>query len=831
VRTFITTIAGSGALLTVFAVSPAPYPQLGEAPSAVVGIDFTEEARLSEMRLGDAASENELIDQYCVRCHSDRRLQGNLSLEGFDAGDPVADPELTEKMVVKLRAEMMPPPGSRRPAGDSLTALVEALERRMDAHAAANPNPGGRTFQRLNRAEYERSVYDLLGLRIHAGDYLPLDTKSNNFDNIADVQMVSPTLLDAYLTAAAEISRLAIGNATAGPTERQYRIPRWVTQTERVEGAPFGTRGGTSVLHTFPADGEYIFRFSFHHETTGAAVGNGRSALTTPDDPEQVEISVDGVRVALLDFDRWMHVENPEGVEMRTGPIFLTAGPRRVTAAFVKRMEGPVQDLIRPHDWSLASTAIAGSYGVLSLPHMRDLVIAGPWNVTGVSNHPVRDAIFSCYPDRPEQEGRACASQIVERLAPRAFRRPITDDDRTALLRFYDMGYADGGFEIGVRTALEAMLASPHFVFRFEEAPGPVELGDTYRINDIDLASRLSYFLWGLPPDEELMAVATSGRLSAPETLEAQVMRMLGDARAEALSTRFAAQWLRLQDLEKVNPDVRFAPDFHQQLADAMMRETELFFTHLVREDRSMFELYTADYTFVNERLARHYGIPNVTGDAFRMVRYPYEHRRGILGHGSILTLTSHASRTSPVLRGKWLMEVVMGTPPPPPPPGVPPLEETTDEATEGRMMTTKERMEIHRQNPTCNACHRFIDPIGLALDSYDMTGKWRIKENGVGLETDGELWDGTPINGPMALQQALLDRPVLLLRAFTSNLMAYGLGRRVEHFDQPTIRRIVREAEQDDYRISSFVLGVVHSDAFQMQRAGAVTATAANHD
>jgi len=831
VKTFIATIAGSGALFSLFAVSSAPYPHLGDAPSALVGVGFSEAERRSDVRLDDPAAENELIEQYCVRCHSDRRLQGNLSLERFDAGDPVADAVLTEKIVVKLRAEMMPPPGSRRPAGDSLTALVEALEGRMDAYAAANPNPGGRTFQRLNRAEYQRSVYDLLGLQINAGDYLPLDTKSNNFDNIADVQMVSPTLLDAYLTAAAEISRLAIGNPTAGPTERQYRIPRWVTQTERVEGAPFGTRGGTSVLHTFPADGEYVFRFSFHHETTGAAVGNGRSALTTPDDPEQVEISVDGVRVALLDFDRWMHVENPEGVEMRTEPIFVAAGPKRVTAAFVKRMEGPVQDLIRPHDWSLASTAIAGSYGVLSLPHMRDLVIAGPWNVTGVSNHPVRERIFSCYPERPDQDGRACAAEIVDRLAPRAFRRPITDEDRTALLRFYDMGYSDGGFEIGVRTALEAMLASPHFVFRFEEAPGPVELGDTYRISDIDLASRLSYFLWGLPPDEQLMALAAAGRLSAPETLEAQVMRMLGDSRAEALSTRFAAQWLRLQDLEKVNPDVRFAPDYHQQLADAMIHETELFFTHLVREDRSMFELYTADYTFVNERLARHYGIPDVTGDAFRMVRYPYEHRRGILGHGSILTLTSHASRTSPVLRGKWLMEVVMGTPPPPPPPGVPPLEETTDEATDGRMMTTKERMEIHRQNPTCNACHRFIDPIGLALDSYDMTGKWRIKENGVALETDGELWDGTPINGPMALQQALLDRPVLLLRAFTSNLMAYGLGRRMEYFDQPTIRRIVREAEQDDYRISSFVLGVVHSDAFQMQRVGAVTATAANHD
>ncbi len=830
-KTLITAIATTGTLFTYAAVAWTP----AEDDFALAGEPRVHEvasAPASGLVFDDPAAEGELIEQYCVRCHSDRRLQGNLSLEDFDPIAPSNDPVLAEKVVVKLRAEMMPPPGARRPAGDSLTALVEALESRLDAAAAADPNPGGRTFQRLNRAEYQRSIKDLLGLDIDAGDYLPLDTKSNNFDNIADVQMVSPTLLDAYLTAAAEISRLAVGNPTATPLERQYRIPRWVSQSERVEGAPFGTRGGTSVVHTFPADGEYVFRFSFHHETTGTAVGNGRSSLATPDDPEQVEVSIDGERVALLDIDRWMHVENPEGVEMRTEPIRVTAGPKRVTAAFVKRMEGPVQDLVRPHDWSLASTAIAGSYGVLSLPHMRDLVIAGPWDVTGVSDHPIRDRIFSCYPERPEQrpdEARACAAEIIDRLGPEAFRRPLTDENREALIGFYDMGVEEGGFEIGVRTALEAMLASPHFVFRFEEAPAEVELGETYRVSDEDLASRLSYFLWGLPPDEELMRLAAEDRLSDPETLEAQVLRMLRDERAEALSTRFASQWLRLQDLEKVHPDVRFAPDYHQQLADAMLRETQLFFTHLVREDESMFELYTADYTFVNERLARHYDIPGVSGDQFRRVDYPYDYRRGILGHGSVLTLTSHAGRTSPVLRGKWIMEVVMGTPPPPPPPGVPPLEETSDEATEGRMLTTKERMEVHRANPTCNACHRFIDPLGLALDSYDMTGKWRIKENGVALETNGELYDGTPIDGPLALQQALLDRPVLLLRAFTSNLMAYALGRRVEYYDQPVVRRIVREAEEEDYRISSFVLGVVKSDAFQMQRAGAVSTAAAN--
>jgi len=765
----------------------------------------------------EAFDENDVVQEYCVRCHSDRRLRGNLSLEGFDAATPEAMGEVAEKMIVKLRAGMMPPPGTGRPAGDTIDLLVASLESRMDRAAERAPNPGGRTFQRLNQAEYAGSVYDLLGLRINGADYLPPDTKSANFDNIADVQMLSPTLLDAYLNAAAEISRLAVGDPSATSTEAQYRVPRWASQTERVEGAPYGTRGGVSVIHTFPADGDYVFRFSFHHETTGTAVGNGSSALnTTPESPEQVEISVDGERVALLDIDRWMTVSSPGGVEMRTDPIALPAGPHRVTAAFVQKADGPVQDLIAPHEWSLASTAIAGTYGIMSLPHMRDLVIVGPENVTGVSDTPIRRAIFTCRPTSQEEE-RPCAEEIIDRLGSRAFRRPLDDDDRSALLRFFEYGREDGGFEIGIRTALEAMLASPHFVFRFEEAPGNVEPGRSWDITDEDLASRLSYFLWGLPPDAELTEVAQQGRLSDDDELERQVQRMLADPRAEALGTRFAAQWLRLQDLERVHPDVRLEPDYHQQLADAMLKETELFFTNLVRNDRPMFELYTADYTFLNERLARHYGIDGVTGDAFRRVQYPNDNRRGVLGHASILTLTSHAGRTSPVLRGKWVMEVIMGTPPPPPPPGVPDLEET--EASEaGRVLTTRERMEIHRANPTCNACHRFMDPIGLSLDSYGVTGKWRIRENGNPLDTRGDYYDGSPITNPIELQQALLARPVPLVRTFTANLMAYALGRRVEWFDQPTVRRIVREAEREDYRMSAFFLGVVKSDAFRMQ-------------
>ena len=762
-----------------------------------------------------AATLTEVVQRYCLVCHNDALLTGNLSLAGFDVDNLASRAETVERMILKLRAGMMPPPGMPRPAGDTLELLVSTLEGRMDAALAANPNPGARSFQRLNRAEYERSVEDLLDLDVDAGEYLPLDTKSANFDNIADAQMLSPTLLEAYLNAASGIARLALGDAGATASETQYQVSRWASQTERVEGAPYGTRGGISVEHNFPADGEYVFRVSFHHETTGTLVGNGRNALHTDESPEQLEISIDGERVAVLELDRWMHVSDPDGVNMRSEPIFVRSGAHRVTAAFLRHAEGPVQDLISPHDWSLASTAIAGTYGLLALPHLRDLVVGGPFNPTGVSETASRQAIFTCRPTDPSEEA-ACATEIVSRLGSRAFRRPLENQDLEALLAFYRTGADEGGFEAGIGTALEAILASPHFVFRFEEPPADAPADGGYRIGDVDLASRLSFFLWGTSPDEELMALAVAGRLSDPGVLDAQVSRMLADARAEALGTRFAGQWLRLQDLEKINPNVRLQPDFYQQLRESMLRETELFFYNLVREDRSVLDLYNADYTFVNERLARHYGIPDVAGEHFRRVNYPDDNRRGLFGHGSILTLTSHAGRTSPVLRGKWVMEVLLGTPPPPPPPGVPDLDET-EESEGGRMLTTRERMAMHAANPVCNACHQFMDPIGLALDNFGVTGKWRLRENGMPLDTRGQLYDMTPVSSPGELQEALLARPAPLIRTFTANLMAYALGRRVEYYDQPLIRAIVREAEKEDYRISAFIRGVVESDAFQM--------------
>ncbi len=754
--------------------------------------------------------ETEVVQRVCVRCHNDRRLVGNLSLEGFTVEEAGGNADIAERMVRKLRAGMMPPPGTRRPAGDTLVVLAERLESILDVTAAGRPNPGPRTFQRLNRPEYERAVHDLLELDVDAGDWLPLDQMSANFDNIADVQVMSPTLVESYLNAAAEISRWAVGDRTAPPVDRAYKQTDYASQHpwDRIEGAPYGTRGGIVVNHVFPADGEYVFELGF---SSGA---NSRF--------EDVDISVDGERVALLFHARTGAGADGRGANpVQTGPVFVRAGQKPVSATFIRGFDGPYEDLIRPHDWSMAGGGSGGS-GITTLPHLRELVIRGPLNVTGVSDTPTRRKIFVCRPTSRE-ELRPCARRIIEGLATRAYRRPATMSDVQGLMTFFESGAGTGGFEEGVRRALEALLASPHFVFRPEREPEDVEPGEVYPVSSVDLASRLSFFLWGAPPDEALMSVAADGRLQDEGELERQALRMLEDPRSSALGSRFARQWLRLQDLYKVHPDPNFFPNFDDNLADAMRRETELFFNSLVREDRSILDLYRADYTFVNERLAAHYGFPSASGSHFRRVGYPDDRRVGLLGHGSVLVLTSLANRTSPVLRGKWVMEVMLGTPPPPPPPGIPDLEET-EASRDGRILTTRERMEIHRENPACRSCHRFMDPIGLALDNFDVTGKWRSLENGVPLDTRGDFYDGTPVATPAELSRALLKRPLPLVRTFTENLMAYALGRRVEYYDQPAVREIVRRAEADGYPVSSLILGVVRSDAFRFRQATAAT-------
>ena len=790
-------------------IAPGPAPRTNApAPAAPV----TSRGSADGVMSPDA--QTQMVKQYCAGCHSDRGKAGGLTLASFDAAQLLDHSETAEKMIRKLRTGMMPPAGAKRPEEAALMQLAAAFESRIDRAAALNPNPGYRPFQRINRAEYARAVKDLLSLDVDVSALLPADTISHGFDNIADVQMMTPTVLEGYLRAAAKISRDALGDATTSPTSMIYPVPRTAAQLRHVEGAPIGTRGGISVVHIFPADGEYRVRMMMHSIPTGQLYGSTTRG-------EQIEVSINGMRKALIDINPRMSEADPQGINVQTEPIFVKAGPQRVSAAFIERWESPADDLIKPIDYTLADTQIGSALGVTTVPHLREMEVNGPHRVTGVSDTISRRRVFVCRPTSPDEEA-PCAEKIVRHLASTAFRRPVSGDEVKGLIGFYDQGRNEGDFESGVRHALQAVLASPQFIFRLERAPAGVKVGQTYRITDIDLASRLSYFLWSTVPDKELIDLAMKNQLRVPGVLEAQVERMLKDPRADALATRFASLWLRLQDLDKIHPDALTFPAFDHSLAESMRRETELLFETLVHEDRSVLEILTADYTFVNERLARHYGIPNVTGAHFRRVPVADENRRGLLGHGSILMMTSVADRTSPVLRGKWVMEVLLASPPPAPPPNVPTLEETKGVA-EARVLTVRERMEQHRANPACNSCHRVIDPLGLALENFDVTGQWRIKDGGSPIDPSGTLYDGSKMNGPVGLRQALMKRSDVVLTSFTESLMTYALGRRVESFDMPTIRKIVREGKKTDHKMSSYIMGVIDSPAFRMSRAEAV--------
>ena len=744
------------------------------------------------------------IDQYCVLCHDEVVQSGGLTLTQLDLARIDQNAAEWEKVVRQLRAGMMPPAGMPRPDAAETHVFVSALETALDEAAVANPNPGTKPIHRLNRAEYANSIRDLLALEIDPAEHLPPDAATHGFDNMAEVLNMSATLLEGYVRTASKISRLAVGDPGMSPIEESYQLPQGFSQMEHVEGTPFGTRGGLAVKHFFPLDGEYVFKIKLYHLSTGPLFGQ-----TSPG--EQIEVAINGCRVALLDINPSMKPAD----DIRTPPIRVKAGPKRVSAAFIQRAAGPVQDFHTPFDYALSDLTTGSILGFTGLPHLKTLNIGGPFEIEGPGDTPSRRKIFICKPETASEE-LACASTIVASFARQAYRRPVTEEDLDYLIRLYHDARAGDGFEAGIRMAVQAILADPEFVFRFERQPTDSTPGTNFRVTELELASRISYFLWSSAPDQELRNLASEEKLRDPAVLEQQVRRMLSDPRSKALATNFAGQWLFLRNLKDVQPDNYIFLDFDVNLREAMLRETELLFDAIVREDRDVLELLNADYTFVNERLARHYGIPNVQGNQFTRVQVRDENRKGLLGHGSVLTLTSMSNRTSPVMRGKWVLENILGVHPPPPPANVPEFKE---DAHGEKLVSVRERLEQHWKNPTCAGCHKMMDPIGFSLENFDAVGAWRVSDNGFEIDASGQLVDGTLVDGPASLRRALLAQSETFSRTFTEKLLTYALGRGLEFYDMPVVRSIVREAAQNDNRFSAFALGIVKSVPFQMKR------------
>jgi mono/diheme cytochrome c family protein len=754
------------------------------------------------------ASPGETLTEYCVTCHNDRTRTGGLTLEGLDVSRPADAGETWESVIRKLRTRAMPPPGMRRPAEAAYESTASFLEAGLDRAAASRPIPGRPLIRRLNRTEYGNAIRDLLHLDVDVSSYLPPDDSAFGFDNISDVLGVSPALLERYLVAADRISELAVG-APVSPGSMTYRIRQDRSQDQHIDGLPLGTVGGLSVGHTFPLDAEYHFSLSLYRTNLEAIRGL--------EHPHQVEITVDGERVFFGtvggDLDRDERAgesitDRSDAVDARLQVrVPVRAGTRTVGATFIRKIGGGTQRL-RPF---LRSSA--GTYDATGRPHIETLTIAGPFHPTGPGDTATRQRLFVCVPARRSEEA-ACARRIISQVARRAYRRPLADADLKMLLGFYRVGRERGSFDTGIQLALRRVLASPSFVFRVEDETRAGS-DDIFRISDIELASRLSFFLWSSIPDDELLAVAARGELRRGGVLEKQVLRMLADPRADALAENFAGQWLHLRNLRTIVPNHDEFPDFDDTLREAFRREAELFFDSIVREDRSVIDLLTADHTFVNERLAKHYGLPNVYGSHFRRVTLRGDERLGLLGKGGLLLATSHADRTAPVVRGKWILENIMGTPPPPPPADVPLLEETTDA---GQPRTLRARMEMHRASPACAGCHRVMDPLGFAMENFDAVGAWRAHEGGLPIDASGRLADGSAIDGVVALRQALVSRSDVFVRTFTEKLLTYALGRGLQYSDMPVVRAIVRDAGRHDYRISSLVMGIVTSTPFQMR-------------
>ena len=750
-----------------------------------------------------------MLDQYCVTCHNDRLETGGLTLEGVNLGDIAGNAELWEKVVQKLRAGAMPPQPRPRPDQPTYDGIRFWLEAELDRAAAANLNPGRtEALHRLSRTEYRNVIRDLLGLDVDVTDLLPADDTSYGFDNIAGVLGVSPTLMERYLVAARKISRLAIGSPVPSPVAETFRIASDLGQDAHIAGLPFGTRGGTLLDFNFPEDAEYVISI-------------------VPDGPlfieaHQLEVTLDGERVELFSVGRALEPGERRGeyateADAREVRLRVNAGPHQVGVTFLKKTAAEQE---RTRKLYLRPFTGEGSGGDSRFqPYVERVTITGPYESSGsrpAIDTPSRARLFICQPP-PDDDvaATACATNILSTLARRAFRRPVADDDVQRLLTFYEQGAAAGGFDGGIELALRRLLVSPEFLFRIEEDPEGAAPGTPYALSDLELASRLSFFVWSSIPDDELLEVAIRGELQNPSVLEAQTRRLLDDPRAKALVTNFAGQWLSLRNAAAVQPDEDQFPDFGEDLRQGFRRETELLFESILRENRSVVELLSADYTFINERLARHYGIPNVRGSHFRRVSLDDPARAGLLGHGSILTVTSHANRTSPVVRGKWVLENILGNPPPPPPPNVPALEETTT----GKQLTMREAMEQHRANPVCASCHRVMDPMGLALEPFDAIGRRRTpNQTKTPMDLTGVLPDGTTFEGPEGLRAALLAHPDRFVTTLTQKLVTYAIGRGVEYYDAPAVRAITRAAADDDYRLTTLILGVVKSTPFRMR-------------
>ena len=749
------------------------------------------------------------INQYCVACHNKNLRTAGVALDAFSIERAGENPEVWEKVVRKLRSRMMPPPGQPRPDEITYNAVLAHLETSLDLASSSSPNPGRTaTFRRLSRSEYQNAVRDLLDLDVDVMPLLPKDDASYGFDNVGLTDL-SPTLLERYLTAAQKVSRLAVGTPGSASSVHVVTLPVDLTQEGQAEDLPFGTRGGTSVRYTFPLDGQYEVRVRL--------MRNRNENVEGLSEPHDMEITLDGVPLQVFTI---VPNRNPSGGYYADEAVDrdlrvrlpVKGGPHAIGVTFIRKTSALQETERQPYD---------ARFNMDRHPRLQPAVysvsIGGPYDAAGAGDTPSRRRIFTCKPATPSGEER-CATTILSTLARRAYRRAVTADDVRIPLEFYREARAAEGFEAGIEMALRAILTSTEFLFRIERDPANVRPNQNYLISDVELASRLSFFLWSSIPDDELLDLAAQNKLRDPALLEQQVRRMMADVRSKQFVTNFAGQWLYLRNLAAATPDARLFPDFDDNVRQAMRQETELFFESIVKEDRSVMDLLGANFTYLNERLARHYGIPNVYGSHFRKVVLGEDSRRGgLLGHGSILTVTSYGNRTSPVLRGKWILENILGTPPPPPPGNVPPLSEGDPV---GKAMSMRERMAQHRSNPACSGCHQLMDPIGLAVENFDAVGRWRNRSEGdAAIDNGGSLPGGVTFQGTEGLRKALMDQPELFTNTVTEKLLTYALGRGIDYYDAPAVRGITRNARNEDYRFSSLILGVVKSTPFQMRR------------